>query len=100
MTRFVGCLTWRQYLPAYFVLVVASVAGSIWAEERFGIDGERAILAEMALLFAVAATGRPRFLYLVVRNTGWFTAIETDRAMRGTLAVLAALLALGAAFHD
>ena len=100
MSRFVGDLTWRQYLPAYLALLIGAVAGAIWGEARFGVDAERVVLAEGALLFALAALGRPRLLYLVVRNTAWFTSIETDRAMRWTLAVLAGGLALSAVFHD
>jgi hypothetical protein len=97
MGRFVGEMTWGRFLLGYVTSIVLAVAGSIWLEARLGIPSRRGVLLIAALFFGWAAIGRPRYIYLLVRNIGWFSAIETDRSMRTALWVLAAGLLIGAA---
>ena len=98
MGRFVGDMTWPRFLLGYFVIVLGSVSASIWAHKRFGVPGERVLLIVFAAVFLMAAAGRPAILYQIVRNTGWFAAIDSDRAMRSVLLVASGALAVAAAF--
>jgi type IV secretory pathway TrbD component len=95
--RFVGEMTWGKFLIGYLVSLALGVAASIWLEARFGIPYVRSLCVIGAALFAWAAVGRPRYVYLLVRNIGWFSGIESDRAMRTTLWVLVAGLLVAAA---
>ena len=97
--RFVGKLTWGRFLLGYTTIVIATVVSSIWGEQRFHVSGERIAFVEFALLFGITTMGRPRSLYAIVRNVGWFTLIESDRAMRIVLLILATGCACAAIFH-
>jgi hypothetical protein len=87
-------MKWGKFARGYVVLLLGTVALAFMLERLTGFEGERIVIAECALLFAVAASGRPRSLYLLVRNIGWFSAVDRDRAMRMLLVVLALGLAL------
>jgi hypothetical protein len=98
MGRFVGDMNWRTFTIGYVSFLVVGVTLALWGERRFHVRGERIILAEGAIMFTVAAIGRPHVVYRVVRNTGWFAAIQSDVVMRWILGVLAVFLAAGAWF--
>jgi hypothetical protein len=87
-------MTWGRFLIGYLVSLIVAIGSAVWLEMRFGFPRYRTILLIGALFFAWAALGRPRYIYLLVRNIGWFSAIEGDRSMRTTLWVLAAVLLL------
>ena len=92
-------MTWPKFLLGYCVLLLGTVGIALWADGRFAVDGERVLLFEGAVLFLLAAAGWPRLLYQIVRNTGWFAAIESDRAMRTVLVILGLGLAIAGAVH-
>lgn len=87
--RFVGRMTWRQFTIGYLMLLVGGVAGSYLLARQLGIPVERAILAVCGGGFLAAALSAPNgYLFRVVRNVGWFSAIDDDAAMRGLLILL------------
>lgn len=92
MPRFVGDMNWRTFILGYVSFLVIAVTVAIWGGNHFHVDAQRIITFEGALLFLIAAVGRPNVVYRVVRNTGWFAAIESDTTMRGVLVALAVLL--------
>jgi predicted transporter len=97
MGRFVGDIDWSRFLLGYVAILAAILAAAFALHQWLGIQGERSIYRLVGLLFVIAAIGRPPYLYRVVRNTGWFSGIESDRMMRTVLLILAALL-FGLAF--
>lgn len=97
MGRFVGGMTWGKFLAGYAAALALGLAAALWLRAAFGLGREQAVMLVTAALFAWAAVGRPRYVYLLVRNIGWFSGVESDRAMRATLAALAGALLLGAA---
>jgi hypothetical protein len=92
MGRFVGAMTWRPFLLGYVAFLVCGAVGGVASQLYFGISYDRLIYAFGSLLFLVAAAGQSRatYVYRLVRNIGWFSAIENDRKMRLLLLVLAA----------
>jgi hypothetical protein len=81
-----------SYLVGYVVIVGAMVGAASLGEKLLGIDGMRMIFLTGGGLFAWAVIGKPRALYLVVRNAGWFHHIRDPIAMRAILAIIALLL--------
>jgi hypothetical protein len=86
-------MNWKRFTRGYFALLLSTVALAFTLERFTGVEGERIVIAECALLFVLAASGRPRALYLLVRNIGWFSALD-DRALRMLLLVIALGLVL------
>jgi hypothetical protein len=87
-----GEITFGQFLRGYVAMLVSVVGLALALERWAGIDGHRTIYVACGALFLLASTGRPRSLFAVIRHTGWFAAIESDRAMRLLLALLGTLL--------
>jgi hypothetical protein len=81
-----------NYLVGYVVIVGAMVGAASLGEKLLGIDGMRMVFLTGGGLFAWAVIGRPRALYLVVRNAGWFHHIRDPITMRVILAIIALLL--------
>lgn len=86
-------------LPRQFALGYAAFLGGILGlgymlGMTVGLDVMRAVLAVAAVVFAIAAFGRPRVVYLVVRNIGAARWIANDRAVRVLFVAHAVILAL------
>jgi len=60
------------------------------------VQGSGAMLIS-GLLFVLAATGRPWWLYGTIRRLGWFAAISRDRWMKLVLGVLGSVFIAGSA---
>ena len=88
-------LTFGQYLLGYFGILVVVLGLSIFLEKRLNIDSYRSIFVLSGAMFLVVSSGRPRYLYAVIRNTGWFALISSRNAMRGLLAILGLILVAG-----
>jgi hypothetical protein len=100
MGRFVGAMTWRPFLLGYVAFLLCGAVGGLASRLYFGISYDRFIFAFCGLLLLVAAAGQSRatYVYRLIRNVGWFSAIENDRKVRLLLLVLAVALFVGAAF--
>lgn len=91
-------VTYGYFLAGYFILLFALVSLGLAGERWFGIDYYRSACVLCGGMFVLAGAGVPRTLYLVVRNTGWFSLIEDPMVMRGLLVVLGAGLILFGVF--
>jgi len=91
-------LSAMQFFAVYAGTLAAMVGTAIWLERSYGINGVRSIEGVGGILFILAALNKPWWLYYTFRRLGWFAAIESERAMRGVLAVLGAGLVLFALF--
>ncbi len=100
VARFQGKMTWRSFLLGYVAILACGVGGGLASELYLGVPADRFLFAFGGALFLIAAAGQSRSLYFyrLVRNVGWFAAIEDDRTMRIVLLVLAVALFIGAAF--
>ena len=87
-----------NYLVGYVTVIGAMVGLAVLGDRLLGIHGVRTICLTCGWLFCFAAIGKPRALYLVVRNTGWFHHIASPVVMRTVLALLALMLFAFAAF--
>ena len=76
----------------YLTLVVALVLVDRVIEQQYGFKRMPVILGELGVIYLIASSGRPWWLYATVRRLGWFRGVESDRAMRGILAVFGAVL--------
>ncbi|MEX2185795.1 MAG: hypothetical protein WD875_03330 [Pirellulales bacterium] len=92
-----GDISLLNYFVGYVVILGAMVGLASLGNQLLGIDPVRMVCLCCGLLFGCAAIGKPRELYLVIRNTGWFHHIRNPVAMRTVLTLFALLLlALGA----
>jgi ABC-type polysaccharide/polyol phosphate export permease len=96
MSRFKGSMTWAKFAILYSAIIVVGVTAAVLGSRYLHIDGIAIVFAGGAVLFFLAATRTSETLFLVVRNAGWFSAIESDRAIRIVLVVFSILLAIGA----
>jgi hypothetical protein len=81
-----------SYLLGYVAVMGGTLGIVLLAQSLLGIDPLRTTLLACGVLFAWAALGKPRALYLVVRSLGWFHLIRSPDAMRAVLVLLAVLL--------
>ncbi|HET7230212.1 MAG TPA: hypothetical protein VFJ16_09430 [Longimicrobium sp.] len=88
----------RVYIAVYAGSLFAAVGLALYLEHAYGIPGKRALLWSCGLEFLVASTGRPWWLYQTIRRVGWFSAIESDTAMRVFLGVIGLALILPGLF--
>lgn len=88
----------RQLSPYHFAAVyagflVGTVSLGLVAEAQWGVNGEGAISVLAGLVFLVAATGHPWWLFRTIKNLGWFSFFSA-RVMQAILAVLGGTLVL------
>jgi hypothetical protein len=84
-------LPFGTFLKLYISILASVVLISALAERLFGVDALRVGGALFGVMFLLAAGGRPRLLYKVVRSTGWFALIDPDWLMRVVLVFAAAV---------
>lgn len=89
-------LSFGVFVVVYLGLVAAGIALPLMAEWLWGLDGDKGVLAYITILFALGAARTPRLLFQVIRSTGWFALIESDRFMQVLLGLLALIAAGGA----
>jgi len=85
-------LTWGQFVLGYFGIMIGLVGLAALLARIWQVDGDRSIICLGGAMFLLASTGRPRYLYTIIRNTGWFALIWNRKAMRGLLAFLGLVL--------
>jgi len=78
----------------YMALIVSLVLVANFVERRYGLKSPFSMFGELGVVFLVASSGRPWWLYATVRRIGWFKAVGSDRSMQGILAVLGAFLVI------
>ena len=88
--RFAGAMTWREFLPGYAASILAAIAIGAWLEVKLGVPEGAAFGFVSSTFFAWGAVGRPRYVFRLIRNIGWFSLIQSDRTMQRTLWALSA----------
>jgi hypothetical protein len=83
-----------QFLAVYLGFVVLGVATAVYLEHAYAINGVRSIALFAGIVFLLASTGRPWWLFGTLRRLGWFAAISSDGTIRVVLAAIGAVLAL------
>jgi hypothetical protein len=85
-------LSFAAFVRNYFALMAIVLASSFAAEHFLHWQPKRVFVVLCGGLFALAGLGWPRWVWLTVRNTGWFASIRDDSAMRFLLFALAVFL--------
>ncbi len=87
MTDDSGRLPFWQFLLGYVVTMIVVVGTALVLDRRYAIPGVRTVFVGYGSLFLLASSGRPDWLYHLIRNAGWFHSIRNRTAMRMVLAV-------------
>jgi hypothetical protein len=87
--------TVAMFIAVYTGALIVNVGLAEYLEHRYGIKTDRSIMVNGGATFALAAIGRPWWLFATIRRLGWFAAIKSDAAMRAVLGVIGAGLVIG-----
>ena len=89
-------LPFTVFLAVYVGTMVLGASLSVLLERVLGLDLGRSLLGYATVVFALAALRRPEILFQVLRSTGWFVLIPSDKFMRVLLGIVALFAASGA----
>ncbi len=78
----------RTFLMVYVGTLMGGVGLALYLERAHNVPGHRVIFGFVGLLFLLASSGYPWWLYESIRRVGWFAAIESDKTMRMLLRVI------------
>jgi len=93
-------LPYPKFLAGYFTGLIGGIGLAVGGKAVFGIDPYGTIFVVGGLVYLVAAAQRPRIVYLVLRNVGWFRSIDSIRTLRWIMFLLGLLLlAVGLLLH-
>jgi hypothetical protein len=84
--------TGRQWVAAYIAIIGSVLAVGFALNALAGINLARSVFFQLALVFLLASTGKPWWLYGTIRRTGWFALIRDERSLRAILWLLAVIL--------
>ena len=85
-------LSFTTFLLWYAGLLAASFALAFTLPTLWPVDRESIFAGYMAGVFSLGALRRPEILFQVLRSTGWFALIESDRVMQFLLGAVALLM--------
>ena len=88
-------LTVPVFLGVYGGIMAVVGTLSVVLSRSLGIRIDRIICVSLGVIFLLASTGRPWWLYHAIRTVNWFAAVRSERAMRVLLTGLGVVLILG-----
>ncbi len=80
--------TLRQFLTVYLGFLGLALVVAVLGDQLLGLHPMRVIFVETGLLFLVAASGRPWWVFATIRRLGWFSDIENDKTIRGIIGII------------
>lgn len=86
-------LSFTTFISWYAGLLVASFALAFTLPTLWPVDRESVFAGYMMGVFSLGALRRPEILFQILRSTGWFALIESDRVMQFLLGAVALLMA-------